>query len=825
VLGTGLFWAELATVFIIYFFSTSLVYLFVKRLTDDRVVSVVAALFFTANAYLVNDREVTAIGFQDFALLILPCLILFTMGLRKHSSKFMAVAGALGVFTLATFPNYRTTVLCLFTVGIVIVFLFLKSQLHVVQSDRPLSRSLQLRLDRQLIARHLKLIAVFALVFLSVSVWVLVLVFSNISVLIQTYNQMLQPSFAGGLSLFDVTRLIARWGFYSGILGTPYIPYRDVYLSVPWFVVLSFIPAALAFGSLVFLKRRKATIFFSVLAAISLLLASGLSFSDNGNQLYLALMDFFLLKAFREASNWIFFVILSFGIMMGYSVSMLMRRMNKKWFKILLFGLVIALFLSTSYPLTLGSVGNNYLVPNVKGTYLPASYTQLNSMLSSQNWAVVVGERSSYTLYNFSTAPFGCGNPYPLIFSNPLVTGIGTEYVQSQNTELMSKLQQVMLTDQNTAADGKVSVSSIEDNRYQPYYAVDGNMSTRWSSNRSVPQWIEIDWSGIRPISKVIIFFESAYASDYTIETWDSSTWTTQVTVVNNTAVDVTHIFAGVVNATKLRVNFTEATDRFPSISLRELEVYARTIGVPKFLDALGIDQLIVEKDLVFGGISNPRDLSLSNNENFVLARDWNEVALYNTTHEVSRLYVANNTVPYLTLDDMINAAENKDWSDIDHSVFLNSSSPTQVMNKTLMSPVSFVWTETSPTNYEGKLESTGPFFLVFLESYDSGWKLYVNGDLVPETLHLKANAYANAWLVETTGPISISLEYEQQNQLRFGIVISIVLSTVLLVFIGRRELEKTLRLAQAKLRFHGCQWLKRSRVKFKKAWNRSGPN
>jgi len=798
--GSDLYTAEIVTVFLMYFLSTVLTYAFVRQLTDDTVISVVAALFFTSNVYLINDREVTAIGFIDFGLAVLPCLILFAKSIKTYSYRLMAISGISCVVTHATFPNYRTTLICLFMICLILVYFFVKNHLNL-DRDRQGSRvSFKLSIDMKLVSNYMKLLLVFSVAFLLVSIWVLALVFSNFDFLMTAYNELVTPWFAGGLKIYDVTRLIARWGFYSGILDMPYIPYRTVYLNIPWFVFLCFVPVMLAFASLLISKEHKTTVFFGLVTVFSILLSSGFAFNEYGKQLYFALMDFLMLKAFREASNWIFFVVISIGILIGCTVSALHRKLKSNVFKILSVGFVAALFLSTAYPLATGDVARNWLEPSVKGSYFPHSYAELNTMLSSQHWTVLLGERNSYLLYNFTEAPFSCGNPYPLIFSRPLVSGTGTEYVQSNNFELINEIQQLMLKDQNIAPEGNVSASSFEDNRYLPHNAIDDRWQTRWSSQKSVPQWLEIDWKGTRRISTITIQFESAYARDYRIETWNGTTWAVQLTVQNNTLTEPSHSFSNPINTTKLRLFFTKTTALFPSISLWELKVYARTVGVPKFLGVLGIKQVIFEKDIIYGGTTRVTDRTLSESQDFILTKEWKEVSLYNNTYALDRLYVGDNIIGYETLDEMCKIAEDSQWNILQHSVFVNSTS-LQTTNKTLTLPTEFTWTRRSTTSYEAHTISRSTFLMVFLESYDANWKLYVNGTAVPETSHMKVNAFANGWLIDKTGNLAMKVEYEPQGPLSIAIAASIALPTLFLAVLSRGELRKITSLVRDRVR------------------------
>jgi hypothetical protein len=57
--------------------------------------------------------------------------------------------------------------------------------------------------------------------------------------------------------------------------------------------------------------------------------------------------------------------------------------------------------------------------------------------------------------------------------------------------------------------------------------AVDGNTGTRWSSDFSDPQWLEVDLGAAHPITKVVLDWEIAYAAAFQIQVSDDgTTWT-----------------------------------------------------------------------------------------------------------------------------------------------------------------------------------------------------------------------------------------------------------------------------------------------------------
>jgi hypothetical protein len=72
-----------------------------------------------------------------------------------------------------------------------------------------------------------------------------------------------------------------------------------------------------------------------------------------------------------------------------------------------------------------------------------------------------------------------------------------------------------------------VSASSIEGYPWAAANAVDGNLTTRWSSAWSDPQWIEVDLGAVHNLHKVVLYWENAYATAFQIQVSDNgSTWT-----------------------------------------------------------------------------------------------------------------------------------------------------------------------------------------------------------------------------------------------------------------------------------------------------------
>ena len=88
----------------------------------------------------------------------------------------------------------------------------------------------------------------------------------------------------------------------------------------------------------------------------------------------------------------------------------------------------------------------------------------------------------------------------------------------------------------NLSQGKPATVSSIENSSYPASNAVDGNSSTRWSSQFSDPQWLQVDLGTPQTFTKVVLSWEAAYGKDYQIQTSnDATNWTTVYTRTGGT--------------------------------------------------------------------------------------------------------------------------------------------------------------------------------------------------------------------------------------------------------------------------------------------------
>ncbi|MEY9928964.1 hypothetical protein ABH926_003604 [Catenulispora sp. GP43] len=83
-------------------------------------------------------------------------------------------------------------------------------------------------------------------------------------------------------------------------------------------------------------------------------------------------------------------------------------------------------------------------------------------------------------------------------------------------------------TGTNLALNKTATASSVESGAFPTSAAVDGNTGTRWSSQFSDPQWLQVDLGGTQNICEVVLNWETASGKAYQIQTSnDATNWTT----------------------------------------------------------------------------------------------------------------------------------------------------------------------------------------------------------------------------------------------------------------------------------------------------------
>lgn len=129
----------------------------------------------------------------------------------------------------------------------------------------------------------------------------------------------------------------------------------------------------------------------------------------------------------------------------------------------------------------------------------------------------------------------------------------------------------------NIALNKPATASSVQGNGYLPAKAVDGDVATRWSSQSSDPQWIQVDLGPDTAVCQVVVNWQTSYAKVFRLElSGDGSQWTTLYSTTANTGGVQTIDAAG--TGRYLRVYGTQRATGY-GYSIKELIVHGGSSG------------------------------------------------------------------------------------------------------------------------------------------------------------------------------------------------------------------------------------------------------
>ena len=125
----------------------------------------------------------------------------------------------------------------------------------------------------------------------------------------------------------------------------------------------------------------------------------------------------------------------------------------------------------------------------------------------------------------------------------------------------------------NVALHQPTTASSMESASFPAPNATDGNLGTRWSSQFTDPQWLEVDLGSGRSLCQVVLNWETAYGKAFQIQTSaDGSTWTTIYSTTTGTGGNQTLNVSG--SGRYIRMYGTARGTQW-GYSLWEFQVYA----------------------------------------------------------------------------------------------------------------------------------------------------------------------------------------------------------------------------------------------------------
>jgi acyl-homoserine lactone acylase PvdQ len=162
------------------------------------------------------------------------------------------------------------------------------------------------------------------------------------------------------------------------------------------------------------------------------------------------------------------------------------------------------------------------------------------------------------------------------ILQSPL-GGIGHDLIAWQNRPTYQQVVSFPAKrgdDISNLTAGRTATASSVQSGNPAANAVDGNLTTRWASSWADGQWLRVDLGSSRSVARVLLRWESAYASAYRIEvSADGTTWTQAAAVTGGNGGLDTVTFPAVSGRYLRVLGVTRATQY--GLSLYEVEAYA----------------------------------------------------------------------------------------------------------------------------------------------------------------------------------------------------------------------------------------------------------
>ena len=226
-------------------------------------------------------------------------------------------------------------------------------------------------------------------------------------------------------------------------------------------------------------------------------------------------------------------------------------------------------------------------------------------------------------------------------------------------------------------------------------------------------------------------------------------------------------------------------------------DIYSnKTANVPLLMHILGIQYIFQQNDILwqYYNSKNPQEMEqiLLNINGVKKVNSFGKVDVYkilqNNPYVESFdkvIYVKNNTGRYI-YSEMINKISNKDLG-VDIPVYLDENVKGNIISNNLKKPDAIKYNRITPTLIEIAVSnSTMPYIVVFKENYND-WFAEIEGNIIPQKYHFKANGFANGWYIDKKGSYIITIRYKPQQWFYYGIIISTLslLLCVTLLFRG----------------------------------------
>ncbi|WP_329347630.1 discoidin domain-containing protein [Streptomyces sp. NBC_01261] len=199
------------------------------------------------------------------------------------------------------------------------------------------------------------------------------------------------------------------------------------------------------------------------------------------------------------------------------------------------------------------------------------NYTLSSNQVDATAWSNAV-DHSFYIIYDLAI-----GGAFPAAYGGgPTAATVSGGSMNIDYVAVYNKAP-AGTTGTNIAQGKPTTASSAESASFPASNATDGNISTRWSSTFSDPQWLQVDLGATYNLTHATVIWEAAAASAYQIQTSaNGSTWTTIYS--NNNSPQLLQDTALSGSGRYVRIYATGRNSAYGA-SLYEFRLYGSTTG------------------------------------------------------------------------------------------------------------------------------------------------------------------------------------------------------------------------------------------------------
>jgi len=772
--------------------ATGTAYLFrvaFPRFRSSQLASVLAGLVFLFNPSIVVDTfKSLMIGLPERA--VFPLFLgLFINGHQNRKIRFAICSGVLSCLLLGRFP-FRTDEY--------LVAMVVSTSAYVALATVWSSKQ---KPAMAFTSKYLLLTLVTGFV---VNIYIFASAFVNLNLYSSTLNSF-TPRFTlnNWSTFFNSIRLLGHWGFYAG-----YVPYSSVYNSN--FVVILATLALPCFSFLTLLMDKTKRV-AALAAATGVLLFLSKGSNEPLGQIFVTITSTPILKVFYLSSYLAPFVVLGYSLLIPTFFARIdllnlskirpyQRMVRASILLVMISGMLVA-----SWPIVTGDVSINYYQPLLHGVNIPTEYRDLNNWLSSNAnpyRTMLAYDPSVYISTDWGLQ--GATQFYQLYFSNPIVTGTGTQYSKTETfLEFIYHPNHFV----NLNPDSAVNVDNGTPSPWTSYQGDTISTSPSGYSSHPAVHWQTQSSNGT---SHEIAYFLSA-AEDWTANEL-LSLWVNQSVDLSTLSFGIgdNSNFVGWYSAIKhvatarqgwvqiLLPIRTPDNSAFNATSVKSLwamdsaisvsvdfsffqigKLGHNSIGWAKLLAIAGVKWVIRDDSLVQGKWQDYGILENANAFNAVFREG--VLRVYENLFTPNGLYGATSVLMSPNMLYVVSSV-NESSFDLTRSAFvLNSTFPISQFSSSSSTQV--VLRNRSDQSYEVEASSSSPFILVLDEQFDPRWSITDSTGL--SFTHIQINGYANGWLIPHSGIFQFRLTFSPQKYYSLTLLASLFSAILALVIVA----------------------------------------